>query len=304
MNAKAPDTADRPSGKSISDQILCHDPNGSFADVAHSLTDAHAHRPGVWQDDLNQATAAFHQTGLLPGLDLVGVRGQDLIARDELGKVQVFDSTQLSRHHEDKTSSEGKINGRDSWINPDGSGAIVAGHTDHKWNGWGLAKDVLKSQGNEHPTDNQVANFAREIEKFNGKPMTEIKEGEMVKLPPSTKGGDHTEFGDKAEALAGQSREQTQAIHDDAKAALVKFAGRGTIAGYDLGNANITREEVDKALAYADLTEQQRRGLTFIHNNYDTLAQQDGKYTPNGNVYVNGLDQWQNDEAQKARRGA
>src|ERR1700722_19773444 len=116
-----------PNGDTIAGQIQQHKSTDTdLSDVAHSLTDAHAHRPGLWQQDLKKANDAMHKQGLLPGMDIVGVKGQDLVTKDSSGKTQLVDSTNIgSRHTEGIDIYNAKstdIGGRHATVNPDGSG--------------------------------------------------------------------------------------------------------------------------------------------------------------------------------------
>lgn len=290
--------SERPTGDSIAQKVHTRSATDNFADIARDLTDDHQHRPGLFQADLAKVNTELHARGILPGVDIVGVRGQDLVTRDSTGKVQVYDATNLSRHHDDTAANPSASigdNGRVASLNPDGSGSYKIKQGDTTWS---VAKDILKAQGDNNPSNNSIANYIKELEKANpGQKLDKLHPNDTINLPASTRGGDGTEFvGDRAEATASAARDATQKTHDEASAALVKFASAGTLFGHDLGNANITKDDVTKALAQPDLSDADRRGLTFIRDNYDSLAQHDGVFTPNGTVYVRGLDTWQQNQ--------
>jgi len=83
-------------GDTIADQIRQHQStDNDLSDVARSLADAHADRPAMWRQDLAQTNDALHEKGFLPGMDIIGVSGQDLVTRDSSGTVRQFDSTDV-----------------------------------------------------------------------------------------------------------------------------------------------------------------------------------------------------------------
>jgi hypothetical protein len=86
-------TASRNATENLTDKIHHHGSSDTdLRDVSSSLIDLHAHRPGMWQNDLKLANQSLHAQGLLPGLDIVGTRGQDLVVRDSNGQTQLLDS--------------------------------------------------------------------------------------------------------------------------------------------------------------------------------------------------------------------
>jgi len=273
-----------PNGDTIADQVKRHQSTDTnLSDVAHSLTDAHAHRPGMWQQDLAKANDAMHNKGLLPGLDLVGVRGQDLVTRDGQGHVQLVDSTDTKSRHSSGYSggstwqAQSKdIGGRSAGINPDGSGTVKAQSGDNS--PWVLSQAVLKSQGIDNPTPNQMANYQMELEKANNKKVSQIKPGDDIQIPPFSQAGGQTDFrGDRAGAQAATERTSVNQQFDEATAALRKF-------GYNLiGDNKMTQADIQKALGRNDLTPADQRGLQFMNSNYDQLS------TRNSNGHWSGI---------------
>ncbi len=253
-------------GDSIVQELNGRKPGDSLADVAKDLTDAHAHRPGLFNQDLTEVSQKLHEQGILPGFDLVGVQGQDLIAKDSTGKLTVFDATNLDRSHAlDKPASTTPLNGRDATTNADGSGQVTVNKGDTAWS---ISKDVLKSQGIDSPTDNQVANYIKELELANGKPaLRHLHPGDTLKLPASTVGGNQTDFQSERAvdnltlndaAIDKQVADAKQVIRD------LGFDGWGDFS-------NIKKEEIGKALDTMALTDQQRQSLNFLHDNFDAM---------------------------------
>jgi hypothetical protein len=82
----------------------------------------------------------LHDQGILPGFDIVGIRGSDFVTKStSSGGTELFDSTNLNNHHTDSKVGTSTINGRVASL-------AVSG-------------DVLKSQGIENPTENQIQNY-------------------------------------------------------------------------------------------------------------------------------------------------
>jgi hypothetical protein len=286
----------RNNGDTIADQIKHHQKTDTdLSDVQHSLTDAHAHRPGLWQADLAKANKALHDSGILPGMDIVGTRGQDLVMKDKDGHTQIVDATNTNHKHQDNAGgNDSTINGRHAKLNPDGSGTVTAGHDDKY--GWNLSKDLLKNQGIDNPTPNQMANYEKELEKLNGKKVSQFKNGEEIKVPPTTKGGDNTEFvGDRAEDKAKTDKAAVDKQAEEGEAAIKKFAP----AGANLlvtDSRNMNQDDITKALKRTDLTDADKRGLEFLRDNYDKLATTGSIYR--SGVYGSNVEKWKTGQEQ------
>jgi len=276
-------TATKTNGDTIADQVKHHQSTDTnISDVAHSLTDAHAHRPGLWQQDLAKANDALHKQGLLPGVDVVGMRGQDMVTRDQqTGKVQLVDSTNTASRHNagfngPRQDASTDVGGRHATTNTDGSGTVTAKSGDNS--PWVLSQAVLKSQGIDNPSPNQMANYQMELEKANGKKVGQFKPGDDIKIPPFTTAGDKTDFvGDRAGAQATKEKADVDKQYDEASAALKKFAGGGVNLGIT-DSRNMNRDDINTALQRTDLTDADKRGLQFLSQNYDKLATSGGIY--------------------------
>jgi hypothetical protein len=272
-----------PTGDTIADQVKHHQSTDTnLSDVAHSLTDAHAHRPGMWQQDLKKANDSMHKQGLLPGVDIVGMNGQDMITRNQqTGQVQRVDSTNTaSRHNEGMSggnqwsAKSNDVGGRHGTVNPDGSGTVTAQRGDNS--PWQLSQAVLKSQGIDHPTPNQMANYEKELEKANGKKVSQIKPGEEIKIPASTKAGNQTDFvGDRAGAAATAEKAGVDTQYDQAAAAASKFAGADTNILHRTTPPSISQADITKALQSPDLSDADKKGLNFLKDNFEKLKNTD-----------------------------
>jgi hypothetical protein len=277
-----------PSGDSIADQLRHHQSTDTdLADVAHSLTDAHAHRPGAWQQDLAKTNVAMHEKGLLPGMDIVGIKGQDFVIRDSQGHVQLVDSTNIANRHADGHSGGTRdIGGRSANLNSDGSGSVQAQRGDNS--AWVLSQALLKSQGIDNPTANQMANYQMELEKVNGRPVSQFKPGDQIKIPATTRSGDQTDFvAERANTKAAKDKAIVDTNYDLAAAALSKFASSGGI----IRSSNISMEDINKALT-GNVTEDERKGLTFLRDHYEQLQNRDTSLTggKTGVIYQSNLD--------------
>lgn len=311
MNAARPEAAaptrreqQGPTGDSIATTIRNRDVRNElpYADLAKDLTDAHAHRPGVWQQDLEKVNKALHEKGLLPGLDIVGTRGQDLVTKDKNGKIQIVDSTDPSRTREDAAKRSTPINGRQAEINPDGSGTVKVGKHDNPWK---FSKDVLKSQGIEEPTANQIANYTKELERLNGKgSMAKFQEGQEIKIPGgvSTKGSDQTQFaGDRIEAKAKKEQTDLQKQHDDLDATRYKFAGASSLMRSTIP-PSISKADIDYALDPKngrEVTDSDRKNLMALKADFDKYKTPGSVLTlGEDRIFGSGIDSWQKQQSE------
>ncbi len=288
-------TSDVPTGDTIAQHLQGRKEGDSLLDVANALTDAHAHRPGLFQQDLAAVNQKLHDQGILPGFDIVGVRGQDLVTKNtSLGVTEIFDSTNLNNHHADVTGSTAMINGRKATIGADGSGQLIVKKGD---NNWAISRDVLKSQGIESPTDTQIANYEKELVKANGKgSLAMIYAGETIKLPPSMKGGANTEFtDDRANGAEQKAKDQITEETDAAKAAMAK-------TNWTLGSGfNVSKSEIMNDLNRSDLTDQERKGFEFLRDNFDQMKDVGkGFLGADGKIWEGGLQQWKDNALRAA----
>jgi hypothetical protein len=285
-------TTNVPDGDAIAGQIRHHNSTDTdLSDVAQSLTNAHAHRPGLWQQDLDKANTSLHQQGLLMGMDIVGIHGQDIVMKNEYsGDNVLIDSTDINHQHADTTGEKGStVNGREANLNPDGSGTVIAGRDDKY--GWVLASDLLKNQGIDDPTSNQMANYQIELERLNGRPVSEFRRGDEIQVPPSVINDGTTEFSsDRIEDKYKSSVNQVDQQANEAEDALKKFHGWGQGLNF-LGTSYITEGDIDTALKRDDLTVADTRGLEFLKENYSALENHDGFHADKA-IFNGGIEQW------------
>ncbi|GEM_PF-2707447 len=262
-------------GKSID---AAQPPDALAAVRARLLGDA-AHRPGQLQRDLQKANEQLHQEGLLPGLQLVGVKGEDFVVADKDGKIELCDSHNLKRLKPDADPGDGPVNYQ-----------VKPGD-----NAYFIARDHLRAQLGHEPTGNEIMNYEKEMARLNPqiKSWNRIYPGDKLTLPAIVRGGDDTAFTaehkqDAARAAARKEEELLKTRIKDAGQALASFGSDGM-----LGHA-ITSEQIASALKRNDLTPSQRAGLEFLQKHYAELS----KHNWFGGVYAEDLARYQKEHRQ------
>jgi hypothetical protein len=234
------------------------------------------------------------------------VQGQDLVAKKEdcSGTVTVFDATDTDRHRQlDSPAFGNNINGRQATINPDGSGEVTAKRGDN--NPASLSRDVLEAQGIANPTDTQVANYVKELQRANGKSyMHHLQAGDPVKLPASVVGGDQSQFtSDRANDNLTTAKQDILDPVVDAKTILMDSSGLGD-------QSSMTKDEITSALDATDLSTAQRKALQFMQTNFDQLKNTGaflggfGALVGGDRIWLGGLDQYQQDQDRAAEIAA
>jgi hypothetical protein len=289
--------SEAPTGDSIAQQIKGRTADSNFADIARQLTDDHARRPGLFRQDLASVNKSLHDQGILPGVDIVGVNGQDLVGRKADGSVVNYDATDLSHSRDGQPGGILAINGRTASREGDGSGQVVVKQGDSPWT---ISRDVLKSQGVNAPTDNQIANYVKELQQENGKTaLAHLKPGESVKLPAAMKGGADTMFtDDRANGAETKAVTDINANYDAAKAALAKTNWNG------IDFQGISKERLQSMLTTGDLNEQEQKGMQFLVDNYSRFEQHvvGGNGRSDQRWFDSGLvDKWQQTQLANAR---
>ena len=166
----------------------------NLSDLAQDLMSSHAHRPGLVQEDLAKATEALHANGALANLSIIGLDGKDLIARDEQGQTLLLDASNPENQQglsSELVSQPIGANGRTAELAADGSGKYTVISGDSCWR---VANDILTAQGVEQPTDNQIANYIRELEVSNGRSFAQLQVGDEINIPTKIQGGDSSKF--------------------------------------------------------------------------------------------------------------
>lgn len=299
MNAHRPESQPKhPTGDSIATTIGNRDVRNElpYADLAKDLSDAHARRPGLWQQDLDKVNKALHDKGMLPGLDIIGTKGQDLVTRDKDGKTVLVDASGHSRQHVVEGGGACKKfgdAGRTGEMNPDGSGKYKIQKNDNAWN---VSRDILKAQGEEKPSANQVANYIKELQRFNGvSDLAKLQPGQEIKIPPRVTGGDKTEFTREraADTIKGMNDKVGEAA-DSYSAAVDKF-GRG--AG---SFRHVDQAAIKDALANGNPTPDERKALEFMQKNYDQMKFKPGTFSvAQEGIYPEQIANWKAAELKK-----
>lgn len=276
-------------GDQIAKQISGRNENSNFADIAREIHDMMDHRPKGYAAELAKVNDALHAAGILPGIDITGVQGSDLIGKNPSGATVRMDSTDLGHSKVDTTSSTKPINGREATVNADGSGQLTVKAGD---SGWSIASDVLKSQGNANPSAREIANLSLQLEQLNGKnALHNLHPGDVLKFPPSLKGGVDTSFvSERANDTEDATKAEIQSNFDAAFAAYQKNTTWQLGAGY-----KVSQEDINRFLSDGSLTAQERQGFQFFKDNWNMLSR-------DGYIWENEVKAWKDTATSQAER--
>lgn len=277
-------------GDQIAKQIAGRNENSNFADIAREIHDMMDHRPKGYGAELAKVNDALHQAGILPGIDITGVQGTDLVGKNPTGATVRLDSTDLGHAKVDTTASTTPIFGRDATVNADGSGVLKAKPGD---SGWSIASDLLKSQGNENPSAREIANLSLQLEQLNGKKaLHHLQPGDPIKFPPALKGGFDTSFvSERANDKEDATKAQIDSNFNAAYAAYQKNTTWQLGAGY-----KVSKEDIDRFLASGSpLTAQERQGFQFFKDNWNMLSK-------DGYIWENEVKSWKDTATQQAEQ--
>jgi len=184
-----------PTGDSIAAKVQDKTQTYSLSEVTQDLMDAHAHRLGLFNEDMKKATDSLHEAGLLNNFEIVGINGKDLIARDTNLNTSVLVNTEdpTAVHALSSELAETQIgaNGRVANLAQDGSGNYTVSGGDSAWK---VARDLLSTRGVDEPSDNQIANYIIELEHHNERSLGQLQVGDVVNVPPIVKDGEQTDF--------------------------------------------------------------------------------------------------------------
>lgn len=181
-----------PTGDSITSKLQDNTQTYSLSEVTSDLMDAHAHRPGLFSQDLAKVNESIDH--LMPGLDIVGIDGKDLLARDEQNQMFRVDTANPENRQAVSTETREQAigdNGRVAQLAEDGSGKYTVVGGDSCWR---IADDILTSQGVAEPTDNQIANYIKELEQHNGRSFASLQIGDEINIPTMVQGSEESAF--------------------------------------------------------------------------------------------------------------
>lgn len=300
----------------------------NLSDLAQDLMSSHAHRPGLVQEDLAKATEALHANGALANLSIIGLDGKDLIARDEQGQTLLLDASNPENQQvlsSDLVSQPIGANGRTAELAADGSGKYTVVSGDSCWK---VANDILTAQGVEQPTDNQIANYVRELEVSNGRSFAQLQVGDEIIIPTKIQGGENSQFtapeateptnsdttntdvpstqesADSSDttvpALAPEAAKQMElekfgidnsyALMAEGYARAVQYnTHKGT---YSKPSASL--DDINNALNRDDLTANERLGLGMLQTEFDYL-----KNSEDGTVHLADLERGRSERYQE-----
>ncbi|MBP9093526.1 LysM peptidoglycan-binding domain-containing protein [bacterium] len=284
----------------------------NLSDLAQELMSSHAHRPGLVQEDLAKATEALHANGSLANLSIIGLDGKDLIARDEQGQTLLLDVSNPENQQVLPTNIVSQpigANGRTAELAADGSGKYTVVSGDSCWR---IANDILTSQGVEQPTDNQIANYIKELETSNGRSFAQLQVGDEINIPTKIQGGVSSSFADPEKAVPTDITVPTETIipaetsvpelsPEAAKQMELEKFGIDTnyaLMGQGLNRAtehftprgtyskpSATLYDINSTLNRSDLTANEKLGLKMMQSQYDYL-----KSSEDGNIHLSDLD--------------
>lgn len=304
MVATSPNANNDVNGDTLAVQIKSKQAGDSYGDVVTGILDDYRRRPGLFAQDMALVSDAFHEKGLLTNLTIVGIQGQDLVARDGKGNAVTVDAQGLDHTHlHDVTTTDTKEGNRSIQMGSDGSGSYAL----TKWdigrdkNGrsfvgsWTIAQDILKARGIDNPTPNQEGNFIKELEAFNGKSLKDFKPGDIVKIPPAVKGGDQSEFGperseDGDRKLAADKQKREDNLEKTYESARNAFMFATSAGGTMSPGGLLNRADLDIALNNPNVSADLKGGLEFLR---DAMDRQDPILSPYKNlIYLESLDKW------------
>jgi hypothetical protein len=186
-----------PTGDSITSKLQDNTQAYGLPEVTKDLMDAHAHRPGLFAQDLAKVNEGIEH--LMPGLDIVGIDGKDLLARDEQNQTFLVDASNPENRKPVSTETTEQAigdNGRVAQLAEDGSGKYTVVGGDSCWR---IADDILTAQGVAEPTDNQIANYIKELEQHNGRSFSSLQIGDEINIPTMVQGSEETAFAEAAD---------------------------------------------------------------------------------------------------------
>ncbi|CAF0742462.1 unnamed protein product [Rotaria sordida] len=271
--------------------------SNNLSEVAQDLMDAHAHRPGLVQEDLAKATEALHANGTLANLTVVGLDGKDLIVSNQEGQKLLLDANNPENQQvlpTDLTSQPIGDNGRTAELAADGSGKYTVVSGDSCWR---VANDILTSQGLEDPTDNQIANYIKELEVANGRSFDSLQIGDEILIPTKIQGGESSQFAapESTDTTPPTDTQETSALSPEAakQMELEKFGVDNSFAlmakGFDKATQVYTPggpyssgaaslEDINNALNLDSITPDERLGLGMLQTGFDSMKNpEDGK---------------------------
>lgn len=290
----------------------------NLSDLAQDLMSSHAHRPGLVQEDLAKATEALHANGALANLSIIGLDGKDLIARDEQGQTLLLDASNPENQQvlsSDLVSQPIGANGRTADLAADGSGKYTVVSGDSCWK---VANDILTAQGVEQPTDNQIANYIRELEVSNGRSFDRLQVGDEIIIPTKIQGGESSQFAapeatdptnpdttntdtsipdssDSSDttvpALSPEAAKQMELEKfgiDNSYALMAEGYSRAvqnSVASNLYSQPSASRDDINNALNRSDLTANERLGLGMLQTEFDYL-----KNSQDGTIHLADLD--------------
>ncbi len=307
-------------GDSIAAKVEDTTQTYSLSEVTQDLMDAHAHRPGLINDDMKKVTESLHEAGVLKDFEIVGINGKDLIARDTNFNTSVLVNTEdpstVHALSSEVTETPVGQHGRVASLAQDGSGNYTVSGGDSAWK---VARDLLSNRGMELPTDNQVANYIIELEHYNERSLAQLQIGDVINVPPMIKDGEQTDFAPAPtpevtpevvtpevitpDAVVDatfdtlENMPLTQGMAD-AQKAIVELTKNDLAVGYELARQGFQiagigtnwtdQTSISNAMAAEGRSEAETKALATLLEKYDEIRTADDGY-----LYPGDIANWQ-----------
>lgn len=149
----------------------------------------YGHHPHAYQRDIAAANEYVHKHGF-PTVEIHGVQGKDLVGKDKKSGHTFF----IGGNHPDgekvwsmaSAKPVETASGHKASVSADGSGKYVVNSNDKTGHdvAKGILKDRYKANGvDREPTENEIANFGRELGNLNGKNWDrKLRDGKELKV--------------------------------------------------------------------------------------------------------------------------
>jgi hypothetical protein len=162
------------------------DQSSDFSGVASQLIDLQKHARDSWKqniDEINQRVD-MKALGFPDDFKILGVneKGRLVTTSEDGRKLQERDLSHMQvKTERANTTSVEKRGNRDFYANGDGSGSYVTKHGDTLWS---IAKDTLKAQSGQAPSNTEIANAVKAIARENNiQDPNKIGVGQEIRVP-------------------------------------------------------------------------------------------------------------------------
>lgn len=259
-----------------------HDASGWAAQAARD----YGHHPEAYKRDLKGAQDYLEKSGL-HGLTITGVEGSSLVGKDKQGYTHHLSGTGDGAPKDEKTFKLAKTtrtdSGHDATVNPDGSGSYAVNKNDRTGRDIenSIMTDRYKAANRKGtPTENELANLGRELERLNGKGWDrKLHDGDKLKIGASAMGQDRTDAPGLSKGPDAKTQEPWKLTDDKGKPAKIDKGVENHQGTLSDGSTYHSREKTDNRGMKEGLTLHNGEGTTM------TIVKPDGSKTTLDNVY-------------------